>query len=47
MAVDVRELKGVAMEVVVDDDVVLFEQTLDQVRADEPGATGNAHAFLR
>ena len=47
MSLDVRELDGIAMQVVVDDDVVVVQQTLDQIRTDEPGAAGDAHALAR
>jgi hypothetical protein len=46
MSFDVRELDRVAMQVVVDDDLVLFEQPLNQVRADEAGAAGDTDAFV-
>ena len=40
--VEVRELQCVAVEIVVDDDLVVVDQPLDQVRSDEAGAAGDA-----
>ena len=45
VAVDVRELNRVAMQVVVDDDLVVLDQALNQMRADESGAAGDADAL--
>jgi hypothetical protein len=42
-----RELKRVAMEVVVDDDVVELEQALDEMRSDETGASGDTYTLPR
>ena len=47
MSVDVRELDRVAVEVVVDDDLVVLDQALDEIRPDEAGAAGDAHALAR
>ena len=47
MVFEVRELQRVAMQVVVDDDLVVLNQALHQVRADETGAAGDADAFAR
>ena len=46
MAVDVRELNRVAMEVVVHDHLVVFEKVLHQLRPDEPGPAGYDTRFL-
>jgi hypothetical protein len=44
---DMRELERVAMEVVVDDDVVELEQALDEMRSDETGASGDTYTLPR
>jgi hypothetical protein len=47
MAVEVRELNGVPVQVVVDDDLVVFDQVLHEVGADEAGAACDADPFTR
>ena len=47
MPLQLRELKRVAMKVVVDDDFVVLDEALNEMRSDEPGAAGNAHPLPR
>jgi hypothetical protein len=41
MAVHVRELNRIPMKVVIDDNLVVFDEPLYQVGADESGAAGD------
>ena len=47
VAFDVRELNRIAMQVVVNDNVVGLDEALHQMRADESGAAGDADALVR
>jgi len=47
VTLDVRELQRVPMEIVVDDDLVLLEQALDKMRADEACAAGDTDSLSR
>ena len=46
MSIEMGELQRVAVQVVVDDDFVVGEQALDEMRADEPGPSGDQHALI-